>query len=284
MDCRKSQILSMRRTASDLVPGSPQIRESDAHLLSCRPCARDYEGKGSAGGTAEVRKAKSAEGIKPQEKEPDKVGEIERDWSCAKAELDKTEDQSEKGKSGKIRRALQKIVTAESQDFCNIYRDYRPTVTNYLLSRNGHLDRASIEDITQEVFVRFWNNRHRYENRSSVLTYLVGIANNVMADEMKRLARETKFCHEKLLGFLPKDPGGSTDPQLQARRLEFVRAVAQAISQLTKEQRQATRAVYYEGLSLEQAAQRCNCSIRAVERCLCRARRKLQRLLSHLTP
>jgi len=140
------------------------------------------------------------------------------------------------------------------------------------------------EDLAQDVFTRLWKNRQQYAGRSSVMTYLIGIANNVMANENKRLAREAKFFSDKLLQRLLKNPNALADPQLRACRTEFIKALEQTIAQLTNEQKHAVRLIYYEGLSLEQAAEQCNCSTKAIESRLYRARKRLQQLLSYLKP
>ncbi|MFL6094731.1 MAG: sigma factor, partial [Blastococcus sp.] len=46
-------------------------------------------------------------------------------------------------------------------------------------------DRGSADDLTQETYLRAFGSLHRFENRSSVRTWLLSIARRVCADAVR---------------------------------------------------------------------------------------------------
>ena len=75
-----------------------------------------------------------------------------------------------------------------------------------------------------------------------------------------------------------------SQPELEAFRAELIEAMEYSFSQLTVEQRQAVMLLYYEGMSLQEAAGQSNCSVEAVRSRFRRARSQLCQHLNHLKP
>ena len=166
----------------------------------------------------------------------------------------------------------------------NIYRRYKPIVADYLSSLNGRQDYNVIEDMTQEVFVRLWQNRKKFKGEAALKTYLFGIAKNIWRDQQKHISRHSRYR-------LPQNPDrliyktdDLTEPESKAHHAELLKAVNNAAKKLTLLQKQALYLFYLEDMSLHQAAAHTQCSPEAFRNRLRRSRRKLTRLLKHLAP
>ena len=102
---------------------------------------------------------------------------------------------------------------------------------------------------------------------------------NVLAEETRRLSREIE-AHQGRAGQLGRQSSGArSQPESEALQAELMAVVEHATGQLTIEQKQAVQLYYTEGMCLADGARQAECSIRAFESRLCRARDKLKRLL-----
>lgn len=81
---------------------------------------------------------------------------------------------------------IKRLVAApEALDWEAVYAETLPRVFNYVLYRVG--DAMLAEDVTAMTFERAWKGRQRYRrDRAAVLTWLLGIARHVIADEQRR--------------------------------------------------------------------------------------------------
>ena len=156
-----------------------------------------------------------------------------------------------------------------------LYKKYLSIVTDYAVSLNGH--HTSIRDIVQETFTRLWQNRKAFRADSTFKTYIFGIARNVLSEEQKGLRKEKDFFRERFLKYRM-----SLISELRIHPLKIEKPMKDAMSQLTKKQEQAINLFYIEGLPTNKAAKYANCSIKAFEGRLFRARGRLRQLLHHV--
>jgi RNA polymerase sigma-70 factor (ECF subfamily) len=100
-------------------------------------------------------------------------------------------------------RAWEELVTATADD---IYR--------LAVSFTRH--RGEAEDLTQEVYLRLWQNLHRYQSGSSFRAWAMRIARNLFVDANRRARGERKatWIDPDFLDDLP----GSDDPHTGAVR------------------------------------------------------------------
>ena len=69
-------------------------------------------------------------------------------------------------------------------DLDEIYQQYSGTVTAYLTRLSGSAELA--EELMQETFYRAVKNIDRFDGRSSVYTWLCGIAKHLYYDSLRR--------------------------------------------------------------------------------------------------
>src|SRR5580692_3728463 len=79
------------------------------------------------------------------------------------------------------------VMGAELGDFDDLVRRHRRELHVYCYRLLGSFDEA--EDHVQEVFLRAWRSRERFEGGSSPRTWLYRIATNACLDTLRRDAR-----------------------------------------------------------------------------------------------
>jgi RNA polymerase sigma-70 factor (ECF subfamily) len=112
-------------------------------------------------------------------------------------------------------------------------------------------DRQAAEDITQDVFVRFWEDPTRYDaDRGSLRAFLGTLTHRRSVDlirrEEARRRRETKTSLE------PRVTNAVDDDALRTVTAERVRAV---VAQLPPAQREALKLAYFDGHTYRQVAE-----------------------------
>src|SRR5436305_898479 len=64
-----------------------------------------------------------------------------------------------------------------------IIQEHQGAIYGYLRSRLSQP--ADAEDLTQEVFLRWYQNRQRFDESQKVRPWLIGIARNVLLEHLK---------------------------------------------------------------------------------------------------
>jgi RNA polymerase sigma-70 factor, ECF subfamily len=119
-------------------------------------------------------------------------------------------------------------------------------------------DRATAEELTQEVFVRLWRGAASFEpSRGQLSTWLLRIAHNLALNELRRRQSRPVVAPEAERGFTsaePRDTNEQHDPALAAGMRERAEAVRAALAQLPIPQRQAIELAFYGGLTQAEVA------------------------------
>jgi RNA polymerase sigma-70 factor (ECF subfamily) len=133
--------------------------------------------------------------------------------------------------------------------------------------------RGEAEDLTQEVFLKLWQNLHRYLPGSSFRAWAYRVARNLFVDAYRR-SREQRKATWVDPEFLEMLPGGE-DPHTRAvrhQRLELARA---ALERLPEELSQLIMLRDFADWSYEELAAELELPIGTVKSRLNRARREL---------
>jgi RNA polymerase sigma-70 factor (ECF subfamily) len=111
-------------------------------------------------------------------------------------------------------------------------------------------DRASAEDVAQEVFVRAWRNAHGYDaRRGSVLAWLLGITRNAAIDVL-RLKRAEPLGNEAVLSRLEAQIAQGETPTQEDRA-----RVRDALAGLAPDQRRAVFLATYMGRTAQEISE-----------------------------
>jgi RNA polymerase sigma-70 factor (ECF subfamily) len=162
------------------------------------------------------------------------------------------------------------------------YQSRLVTVLDHLV---GSRDQA--EDLAQEVFLRVYRARKRYEPGAKFSTWLFTIANNVASNALRSKSRRREV---NLVGRASGPMGANpmaqmlqaASGQMPARQLdkaEMREIVRLALETLNERQRMAVLLNKFEGLGYADIAVAMNLSPKAVKSLLSRARVSLREVL-----
>lgn len=111
---------------------------------------------------------------------------------------------------------------------------------------------ADSEEVTQDVFLRIWNNTGRFNRKQgSGLTWMVVMARHLAIDRMrsKMAATRKKELSIESTGVSETLEDGRNDPAMAAEESEAAAVVTRALQTLGEKYRQVVDLSYYEGLS-----------------------------------
>jgi RNA polymerase sigma-70 factor, ECF subfamily len=156
-----------------------------------------------------------------------------------------------------------------------VIQEHQGAVYGYLRSRLSQP--ADAEDLTQEVFMRWYLNRARYDVVQKVRPWLIGIARNVLLEYLKKVRHRkevawTELCLqlEQLIDFKDDD----------SRYVEVLPHLPGCLEELGTSARQALSLHYQDKLSLIQIGEKLRRSAGAVKLLMFRARQALKQCLS----
>ncbi len=157
-------------------------------------------------------------------------------------------------------RAWQELVDATADD-----------VFRMAVSFTRH--RAEAEDLTQEVFLKLWQNLHRYVADSSFRAWAFRVARNLFVDAYRR-SREQRRATWVDPEFLETLPGGE-DPHTSAVRHQRLEMARSALERLPEELSQLIMLRDFADWSYEELAEELAIPVGTVKSRLNRARRDL---------
>ena len=86
--------------------------------------------------------------------------------------------------SGEGKRVLARIAAGDRTALANLYDDHQTVLLRYLLSLTD--DRGQAEEILQDTLLAVWKGAASFEGRSTVLTWLIGIARRQAHNTLRR--------------------------------------------------------------------------------------------------
>ncbi len=143
--------------------------------------------------------------------------------------------------------------------------DHYGAVLNFVHRMTGRRDEA--HDITQEVFVKALRALGRYSGKASLRTWLFTVAANATRDSVRRRSRRPEFVADLPELSVVEDVADPSDEAQPDRRiLGSVRTsvLQRALLGLPEAHRTAVILRFYHGLSLQEIADVCGCSIGTV--------------------
>lgn len=161
---------------------------------------------------------------------------------------------------------------------------------NRLLTVLEHLvgNREQAEDLAQEVFVRVFKARERYEPEAKFSTWLFTIANNIASNALRSRSRRREVGVPEgngadsaplSLDQLAKAASGAL-PTRALDKAEQAEMVRSAVAALSERQRMALLLAKFEGMSYQDIAQSMDLSVQAIKSLLSRARVNLKEILT----
>ena len=112
-------------------------------------------------------------------------------------------------------------------------------------------DRARAEDVLQSAYVRVISGRAAFAGRSLFRTWLFGVIRRVALEETRRLRVE----HARMVVLEHPAARAIADQHTRADEFESARALHAALAQLPDRQREVLHLVFYQDMSIAEAAE-----------------------------
>lgn len=147
---------------------------------------------------------------------------------------------------------LSRVALADRDAFDALY--HATSAKLYAVCLSVLKDRPEAEESLQEVYVKIWQNAGRYaQNGLSPMTWLITIARNRAIDRLRaRKSRPATSPAEDAAAI----PSGQPGPEAAAIRAEERKLLDKCLAQLDSPQASAVRAVYLEGITYADLAER----------------------------
>lgn len=178
--------------------------------------------------------------------------------------------------------AMQRLAAGDDLALNEIMSRWQQRVGSFLLRMTGN--HAAACDLAQETFVKLYHSRTRYRATAPFGGYLFRIAANLARNHHRWRERHPSEPLDALQigGFEPASEAATPDTALS--QADTTRAVRLAVQQLPEDLREAFVLFSHEDMSHAEIADILNCTPKAVETRIYRARQILKDKLSYLLP
>jgi len=154
---------------------------------------------------------------------------------------------------------IARVRKGDVEAFNLLVSRWEKRVFNYVLRLVGSSENAL--DLSQEVFLKAWQNIRKLEDPARFGPWLYRIAHNEAYSLLRKRRPETAFA---------ETAEGETNPleryaAAPAFPVEMTLAVAAALDRLTSEQREAVVLKVYEGFKFEEMAEILECPVSTVK-------------------
>lgn len=148
-------------------------------------------------------------------------------------------------------------------------------------------DEDDANDLAQETFVKVYQHRAKFDPSQKFTTWLYAIASNLVRDRYRWRARHPQVSmdaenEQSDTSFKDSLRAADATPDEQMQAGERAEAVRKAVAALPEELRQPLILAVYQGLPQAEIAVILQCSVKAVETRIYRARQQLRTVLAGL--
>jgi len=138
---------------------------------------------------------------------------------------------------------------------------------------------SDVDDVVQDVFVDALRNLHRFDGRSSVLTWLTRLTLNRCRTHQRKQWIRLSFLRSKRANMGAAGSASESDTSNSVITQETIHQVHAAIRQLNQKDREVIVLRYLEELPIDRIAKTLSLSRGATDVRLSRARQRLERIL-----
>jgi RNA polymerase sigma-70 factor (ECF subfamily) len=171
------------------------------------------------------------------------------------------------------------LKTGDEDAFKELVDRHRDAVVNLTYRYLGN--KSDAEDLAQEVFLKVYRARARYEPAAKFTTWLYRVAANACLNEVRDRRRRATFAAAAIDSLedasAPAEDRSAPSPLEEAERSEMREHVRVALSELPERQRMALLLNKFHGLGYEELADSLQMTVPAVKSLLVRARENVRR-------
>jgi RNA polymerase sigma-70 factor (ECF subfamily) len=166
---------------------------------------------------------------------------------------------------------VQRIAAHDEAALRELYAAYGQRLYVYALRLTGEHPQA--EDVVQDALMAVWRSARNFRADGRLLAWLLGIVHHIA---IKTLRHHSIPISDEMEASLPAT-GPLPEEHIQIG--EQVRRVEQGLQSLSPEHRAVLELVFYQGLSLKEAAEVCSCPVGTIKSRLSYARQQLRGIL-----
>lgn len=145
---------------------------------------------------------------------------------------------------------LNRVAADDRDAFRQVYNHYYGAVQQYVLLFS--FDSSKLDELTQDVFVRIWEKRHKLTNVESFQNYLFKITKNQVLNYIRGCRVQQRIKEAQQLTDEPVTD--DTDHKLVLN--QYYQMAAEAIEQLPAGRKQVLKMSIDEGLTLDEIAEK----------------------------
>jgi RNA polymerase sigma-70 factor (ECF subfamily) len=180
---------------------------------------------------------------------------------------------------------MARLVAGHDQALNDLMQRHAEKLFHYLI--RSLQDENDAADLAQETFVKVYQNRAKFDRKQKFSTWLFAIASNLVRDRYRWRSRHPQVSldaeNEQSSASLKDNlPAAGNTPDQNLQNQERADVVRRAIAALPEELRQPLILAVYQELPQAEIAAILNCSVKAVETRIYRARQQLRTSLAEL--
>jgi len=152
----------------------------------------------------------------------------------------------------------------------------------YGIAYHFTLKKEDAEELSQEIFLKVFENLHRFDGQYSFGAWIVSLSRNLCIDQYRRRKREKSFVHVSDESVMPMLPD-SDDPARNALHKERMKLLFEAIAELPDELSEILILRDLDGLTYDEIAAALELAEGTVKSRLFRARAETAKIIRRKT-
>jgi RNA polymerase sigma-70 factor, ECF subfamily len=167
---------------------------------------------------------------------------------------------------------VRRMAGGDNTALHELYAAYGQRLCAYALRLTG--DQAQAEDVVQDALVAAWKSARKFRGEGRPIAWLLGIVHHLA---MKSLRHRSQLLTDEVAESLV---GEFDSPEQEFENVEQIARVRAGLQTLSPEHRAVLELIFYQNLSLDEAARVCDVPLGTIKSRLSYARRYLRGILS----
>lgn len=167
---------------------------------------------------------------------------------------------------------IKRIASQDQTAVEVLYGRYQVRVFRFILRLVK--SEAVAEELTNEVFMEVWRNASRFEGRSSLSSWILGIAHNRSISSLRK--RRESEMDDDAAGAIPDD---ADSPEVVAQKTDKGALLRACMERLSDEHKTIIDLVYYHEMSIAEVSETVGIPQNTVKTRMFYARKKLSEFL-----
>jgi len=171
------------------------------------------------------------------------------------------------------RALVARVAQGDRQAFEQLFTQYGERIFRYVYRLIS--DATKAEEVTNDVMLEVWRSAAKFEGRSKVSTWLLGIARHLALNAVRRKQFDTVDVDDA-----PEIAAPLTNtPEEQQDQTKLKAGLRQALAKLSPEHRDVVELTFFHGCSYQEIAEIVSCPENTVKTRMYHAKKQLQGLL-----